>query len=76
MLDHGAAFAAASFASVSTTSSRSRSCTRAAKLSAESVGATILGDGRVVLILDVAALFEGRRHLRTTDREAELGAAR
>jgi chemotaxis protein histidine kinase CheA len=24
-------------------------------------GATILGDGRVVLILDVAALFEGRR---------------
>jgi len=39
-------------------------------------GATIMGDGRVVLILDVAALFEGRRHLRTTDREAELGAAR
>ena len=25
-------------------------------------GATILGNGRVVLILDVAALFEGRRH--------------
>lgn len=25
-------------------------------------GATIMGDGRVVLILDVAALFEGRRH--------------
>ena len=24
-------------------------------------GATILGDGRVVLILDIAALFEGRR---------------
>jgi len=24
-------------------------------------GATILGDGRVVLILDVASLFEGRR---------------
>ena len=24
-------------------------------------GATILGDGRVVLILDVATLFEGRR---------------
>jgi two-component system chemotaxis sensor kinase CheA len=24
-------------------------------------GATILGDGRVMLILDVAALFEGRR---------------
>jgi two-component system chemotaxis sensor kinase CheA len=26
-------------------------------------GATILGDGRVVLILDVASLFEGRKHL-------------
>ncbi|HEX6738232.1 MAG TPA: chemotaxis protein CheW, partial [Vicinamibacteria bacterium] len=26
-------------------------------------GATIMGDGRVVLILDVAALFEGRRHV-------------
>jgi two-component system chemotaxis sensor kinase CheA len=25
-------------------------------------GATIMGDGRVVLILDVAAFFEGRRH--------------
>jgi two-component system chemotaxis sensor kinase CheA len=25
-------------------------------------GATIMGDGRVVLILDVPALFEGRRH--------------
>jgi two-component system, chemotaxis family, sensor kinase CheA len=25
-------------------------------------GATILGNGRVVLILDIAALFEGRRH--------------
>jgi two-component system chemotaxis sensor kinase CheA len=25
-------------------------------------GATIMGDGRVVLILDVAALFEGKRH--------------
>jgi chemotaxis protein histidine kinase CheA len=24
-------------------------------------GATIMGDGRVVLILDVAALFEGRK---------------
>jgi chemotaxis protein histidine kinase CheA len=24
-------------------------------------GATILGDGRVVLIIDVASLFEGRR---------------
>jgi two-component system chemotaxis sensor kinase CheA len=31
-------------------------------------GATILGDGRVVLILDVAALFEGRR-------KTSLGAA-
>jgi len=27
-------------------------------------GATILGDGRVVLILDVASLFEGRRARR------------
>ena len=25
-------------------------------------GATIMGDGRVVLILDVATLFETRRH--------------
>jgi two-component system chemotaxis sensor kinase CheA len=25
-------------------------------------GATIMGDGRVVLILDVATLFEGKRH--------------
>jgi len=38
-------------------------------------GATIMGDGRVVLILDVAALFEGRRHLRTTEEAAELPAA-
>jgi two-component system chemotaxis sensor kinase CheA len=29
-------------------------------------GATILGDGRVVLILDVATLFEGRRGGRAT----------
>jgi two-component system, chemotaxis family, sensor kinase CheA len=33
-------------------------------------GATILGDGRVVLILDVAALFEGRR-ARARGRAAE-----
>jgi chemotaxis protein histidine kinase CheA len=25
-------------------------------------GATIMGDGRVVLILDVTTLFEGKRH--------------
>ena len=25
-------------------------------------GATIMGDGRVVLILDVTTFFEGRRH--------------
>ena len=31
-------------------------------------GATIMGDGRVVLILDVAALFEGRRHGATQGR--------
>ena len=31
-------------------------------------GATILGDGRVVLILDVAALFEGRRGQRGRGR--------
>jgi two-component system chemotaxis sensor kinase CheA len=30
-------------------------------------GATILGDGRVVLILDVAALFEGRRSRRARE---------
>ncbi len=34
-------------------------------------GATILGDGRVVLILDVAALFEGRRGMRGRGRAAE-----
>jgi two-component system chemotaxis sensor kinase CheA len=33
-------------------------------------GATILGDGRVVLILDVAALFEGRRHALVQGRPA------
>jgi two-component system chemotaxis sensor kinase CheA len=33
-------------------------------------GATILGDGRVVLILDVASLFEGRR-ARARERAAE-----
>jgi two-component system chemotaxis sensor kinase CheA len=37
-------------------------------------GATILGDGRVVLILDVAALFEGKRHGLGHGR-AELRAA-
>jgi two-component system chemotaxis sensor kinase CheA len=31
-------------------------------------GATIMGDGRVVLILDVAAFFEGRRHPLTAGR--------
>jgi two-component system chemotaxis sensor kinase CheA len=36
-------------------------------------GATIMGDGRVVLILDVAALFEGGRHgLAQGRREAAL----
>jgi two-component system, chemotaxis family, sensor kinase CheA len=38
-------------------------------------GATILGDGRVMLILDVAALFEGRRG-RGRGRAAEPQAAR
>ncbi len=33
-------------------------------------GATILGNGRVVLILDVAALFEGRRHATLLGRFA------
>jgi two-component system chemotaxis sensor kinase CheA len=33
-------------------------------------GATILGDGRVVLILDVAALFEGRRQALPGERGA------
>lgn len=31
-------------------------------------GATIMGDGRVVLILDVAAFFEGRRHGPAAER--------
>lgn len=34
-------------------------------------GATIMGDGRVVLILDVASLFEGRRSIRAR-QEARL----
>lgn len=39
-------------------------------------GATILGDGRVVLILDVAALFEGRRGRGAlAPRAAEPGSA-
>jgi two-component system chemotaxis sensor kinase CheA len=33
-------------------------------------GATIMGDGSVVLILDVAALFEGRRHARAALAES------
>jgi two-component system chemotaxis sensor kinase CheA len=39
-------------------------------------GATIMGDGRVVLILDVAALFEGRRHglLQGRSESAQLRA--
>jgi two-component system chemotaxis sensor kinase CheA len=37
-------------------------------------GATILGDGRVVLILDVAALFEGRRKT-TLGAAAQAGGA-
>jgi chemotaxis protein histidine kinase CheA len=31
-------------------------------------GATILGDGRVVLILDVASLFDGRKQALLPDR--------
>ena len=34
-------------------------------------GATIMGDGRVVLILDVAAFFEGRRHTLIHGRSGE-----
>ena len=34
-------------------------------------GATIMGDGKVVLILDVAALFEGKRHALLHARGAE-----
>ena len=36
-------------------------------------GATIMGDGRVVLILDVAALFEGKRQAMLRGR-GEPGA--
>jgi two-component system chemotaxis sensor kinase CheA len=41
-------------------------------------GATIMGDGRVVLILDVAGLFEGRRHGRAAlwEHAAVLPAGR
>ena len=35
-----------------------------------------MGDGRVVLILDVAALFEGRRHGPTGGRPSPRCAAR
>jgi chemotaxis protein histidine kinase CheA len=37
-------------------------------------GATIMGDGRVVLILDVAALFEGKRHALLLSRVDTVGA--
>ena len=37
-------------------------------------GATIMGDGRVVLILDVAALFEGKRQALLRGR-GEPGSA-
>jgi two-component system, chemotaxis family, sensor kinase CheA len=37
-------------------------------------GATIMGDGRVVLILDVAALFEGKRHALLLSRADAVGA--
>ena len=37
-------------------------------------GATIMGDGRVVLILDVAALFEGKRHALLGRETAPLPA--
>ncbi len=37
-------------------------------------GATIMGDGRVVLILDVAALFEGKRHALLGREAAALPA--
>jgi two-component system, chemotaxis family, sensor kinase CheA len=39
-------------------------------------GATIMGDGRVVLILDVAAFFEGRRHTLIHGRAAGEGGTR
>ena len=38
-------------------------------------GATILGNGRVVLILDVAGLFEGRRHAAGSGRVSSGAAA-
>jgi two-component system chemotaxis sensor kinase CheA len=37
-------------------------------------GATIMGDGRVVLILDVAALFEGKRSPAPAERLAAASA--
>jgi two-component system chemotaxis sensor kinase CheA len=37
-------------------------------------GATIMGDGRVVLILDVAAFFEGRRHTLIHGRAPAAGS--
>jgi two-component system chemotaxis sensor kinase CheA len=39
-------------------------------------GATIMGDGRVVLILDVAALFEGKRLAFLQGRGGPVGALR
>jgi two-component system chemotaxis sensor kinase CheA len=48
-----------------------------AGMSGAVAGATIMGDGRVVLILDVAALFDSRRSSRTAPRgalQAETGA--
>jgi len=36
-------------------------------------GATIMGDGRVVLILDVASLFEGRKQALLHGRRASVG---
>jgi two-component system chemotaxis sensor kinase CheA len=41
-----------------------------AGMSGSVAGATIMGDGRVVLILDVAALFDTRRATRLTTRGA------
>jgi two-component system, chemotaxis family, sensor kinase CheA len=38
-------------------------------------GATIMGDGRVVLILDVAALFEGKRHALVHGRDSAAAVA-
>jgi two-component system chemotaxis sensor kinase CheA len=48
-----------------------------AGMSGAVAGATIMGDGRVVLILDVAALFDSRRSARAAPRgalHAETGA--